>query len=187
MPQRVEVALDRVSGAQVEHRDNDIREHVAGRRDSTAGASPVGANGYSQLMRQDAGEIEEHLRAASDAILLLLTEIGQLEQHKRHIPPGEDRFDEVARSVRAVAQSLAEFTKYQERWGEVATADRDDLATIEQSANAQSLAAILERWRAVERQLDSLQPGTPEAIRLFAEFERIRAEYMAAFRAMSEA
>lgn len=138
-------------------------------------------------MRQDAGEIEEHLRAASDAILLLLTEIGQLEQHKRHIPPGEDRFDEVARSVRAAAQSLAEFTKYQETWAGVATADRDDLATIEQSANAQSLAAILERWRAVERQLDSLQPGTPEAIRLFAEFERIRAEYMAAFRTMSEA
>ena len=137
-------------------------------------------------MNQDAGEIEEHLRAASDAILLLLTEIGQLEQHKRQIPPGEDRFDEVARSVRAVAQSLAEFTEEQETWGGVATADRDDLATIEQSANAQSMAEILERWRAVERQLDSLQPGSPEAIRLFAEFERIRGEYMTAFRTISE-
>jgi DNA repair exonuclease SbcCD ATPase subunit len=138
-------------------------------------------------MSQDAGEIEEHLRAASDAILLLLTEIGQLEQHKRRVPPGEDRFDEVARSVRAVAQALAEFTEQQELWAGVATADRDDLATIEQSQNAPSLAAILERWRAVERQLDGLQPGTPEAVRLFADFERIRAEYMAAFHAISEA
>jgi predicted nucleic acid-binding Zn-ribbon protein len=143
-------------------------------------------NGYSQLMRQDAGEIEEHLRGASDAILLLLTELGQLEQYKRHIPPGEDRFDEVARSVRAVAQSLAEFTEHQEAWAGIATADRHDLATIEQSANAKSLAAILERWRAVERQLDNLQPGTPEAISMFAEFERIRAEYMTAFRMISE-
>jgi hypothetical protein len=147
----------------------------------------VDSNGYSHLMRQNAREIEEHLRAASDAILLLLTEIGQLEQHKRHIPPGEDRFDEVARSVRAAARSLAEFTERQEAWAGIATADRDDLATIEQSANAQSLAAILERWRAVERQLDSLQPGTPEAIRLFGDFERIRAEYMTAFGTISEA
>ena len=137
-------------------------------------------------MEQDAGEIEQHLRAASDAILLLLTEIGQLEQQKRNIPPGEDRFDEVARSVRALAQSLATFTEHQESWAGIATADRHDLATIEQSANAESLAAILERWRAVERQLDGLQPGTPEAIRLSAEFERIRAEYMTAFRAISE-
>ena len=30
-------------------------------------------------------------------------------------PPGEDRFDEVARCVRAVAQSLAEFTNYRRR------------------------------------------------------------------------
>jgi hypothetical protein len=138
-------------------------------------------------MRQDAEEIQEHLRAASDAILLLLTEIGQLEQYKRQIPPGEDRFDEVARSVRVVAQSLAEFTEHQETWAGIATADRHDLATIEQSAHAEPLAAILDRWRAVERQLDGLQPGTPEAIRLFAEFERIRAEYMTAFRMISEA
>ena len=138
-------------------------------------------------MMRNAQEIEEHLRGASDAILLLATEISQLEQHKRHIPPGEDRFDELARSVRAIAQSLAEFTKQEETWAGIATADRDDLATIEQSANGESLAVILERWRAVERQLDGVQPGTPEAIRLFAEFERIRAEYMTAFRTISEA
>ena len=67
-------------------------------------------------MTRDAGEIEAHLRAASDAILLLLTEVGQLERHKRGIPPGEARFDEVARSVRVVAQALAEFTEYEETW-----------------------------------------------------------------------
>ena len=37
-------------------------------------------------MSDDATSIEEHLRAASDAILLLLTEVGQLERHKRGIP-----------------------------------------------------------------------------------------------------
>jgi hypothetical protein len=133
--------------------------------------------------RTSGRDIEEHLRGASDAIVLLLTEITQLERHKRGIPPGEARFDEVARTVRVAAQMLAEFTEQQEAWARVATADRTDLETIEESESSDSLTAILERWRAVERQLDEHQPGTPEAIRLFAEFERIRDEYMTAFRA----
>jgi hypothetical protein len=132
--------------------------------------------------RSSARDIEEHLRGASDAIVLLLTEVRQIERHKRAIPPGEDRFDEVARSVRVAAQMLAEFTQQQEDWARIATADRTDLETIEDSESSDSLTAILERWRAVERQLDEHVPGTPEAIRLFAEFERIRDEYMTAFR-----
>jgi len=138
-------------------------------------------------VRRSSRDIEEHLRGASDAILLLLTEISQLERHKRGIPPGEDRFDEVARNVRIAAQALAEFTKQEEDWATVATADRTDVQTISESESSASLAGILEGWRAVERQLDGVEPGTPEAIRLFAEFERIRDEYMATFRARQAA
>ena len=134
-------------------------------------------------MGRDRTDIEEHLRAASDAILLLLAEVSQLEGHKRGIPPGEPRFDEVARSVRIAAQSLAEFTQQEEAWARIATADRTDLDTIGESENAPALASVLERWRAVERQLDQAEPGSAEAVRLFAEFQRLRDEYMAAFRA----
>ena len=133
-------------------------------------------------MSSDATKIEEHLRAASDAILLLLTEVSQLERHKRAIPPGEPRFDEVARSVRVAAQALAEFTKYEESWALIATDGRTDIEPISESENAPATAAILERWRAIERQLDDVEPGSPESARLFAEFERLRDEYMAAFR-----
>jgi hypothetical protein len=133
-------------------------------------------------MSGDPADIEEHLRAASDAILLLLTEAGQLERHKRAIPPGESRFDEVARSVRIAAVALAEFTKQEEHWARVATADRDDIATIDEAQNGPAIADILERWRAIERQLDTVEPGSPEAVRLFTEFERARDDYMAAFR-----
>lgn len=132
--------------------------------------------------RTDSGAIEEHLRAASDAILLLLTEVTQLERHKRAIPPGEDRFDEVAAAVRSAAQSLAKFTEEQEAWAREATADRTELPTIDRSESSPDLAAILERWRAIERQLDMAEAGSAEARRLFAEFERARDEYMAAFR-----
>jgi hypothetical protein len=134
-------------------------------------------------MTADATNIEQHLRAASDAILLLLTEVGQLERHKRAIPPGDARFDEVARSVRIASRMLAEFTEEQETWAQIATDGRPDLQPIEESRNAPAVAAILERWRAIERQLDEVQPGSPESLRLFAEFERARDEYMAAFEA----
>jgi hypothetical protein len=133
-------------------------------------------------MSSDATNIEEHLRAASDAIVLLLTEVGQLERHKRGIPPGEPRFDHVARSVRVAAQALAKFTEYEETWARIATDGRTDIEPIAKSENAPATAAILERWRAIERQLDDLEPGSPESTRLFAEFERLRDEYMAAFR-----
>jgi hypothetical protein len=134
-------------------------------------------------MTTDASDIEEHLRAASDAILLLLTEVGQLERHKRALPPGDARFDEVARSVGIASRMLAEFAQEEESWAQVATDGRPDLQPIDQSQNAPAVAAILERWRAIERQLDGVQPGSPEALHLFAEFERARDEYMAAFRA----
>jgi hypothetical protein len=131
--------------------------------------------------RSSAQDIEEHLRGASDAILLLLTEIGQLERHKRGIPPDDDRFDEISRSVRVAAQALANFTKQEEDWATVATADRTDLETVVESVSSESLTAILEQWRAVERQLNETEPGSPDAIRLFAHFERLRDEYMAVF------
>ena len=134
-------------------------------------------------MSRDASNIEEHLRAASDAIMLLLTEVRQMERHKRSIPPGEARFDDVAEAVRIAAASLAEFTEQQERWARIATDGRTDIAPIAETSNPPALATILERWRAIERQLDSVEPGSPEAIRLFAEFQRARDEYMTAFRA----
>jgi hypothetical protein len=134
-------------------------------------------------MSRDATEIEEHLRAASDAILLLLTEVGQLERHKRGIPPGEARFDEVARSVRIVARALAAFTEAEEEWARIATDGRTDIETITEAKSAPVLAEILERWRAIERELDTVEPGSPDSARLFREFERTRDEYMRAFEA----
>ncbi len=138
-------------------------------------------------MSADATDIEEHLRAASDAILLLLTEVSQLERHKRAIPPGEPRFDEVARSVRIAATALAEFTEHEEHWARIATDGRTDIEPITESENAPALAEILERWRAIERQLDEVEPGSPESVRLFAEFEHARDDYMTAFRARNVA
>ena len=140
-----------------------------------------GGDSRRTRLSSDATSIEEHLRAASDAILLLLTEVGQLERHKRGIPPGDPRFDEVAKSVRVVAQALAAFTDYEETWARIATDGRTDIEPIAESDATPKAAQILERWRAVERQLDEVEPGSPTAKQLFAEFERLRDEYLALF------
>ena len=130
--------------------------------------------------RQD---IQDHLRAASDAILLLIGQVEQLERHKRGVAPGGARFDELAEQVRRAAQNLADFAREEELWARGAVADAGHLETISTSANPPPLSEILARWRDIERRLDAAAPGSPEAAALFADFNRLRDEYLAAFRA----
>jgi hypothetical protein len=127
-------------------------------------------------------EVEEHLRGASDAIMLLLREVQQLEGHKRGVKPADPRFAELARSVRVVAEALAKFAIEQEVWAtKSATAD-DRIEPIAEAEASPSLATILERWREVERALDDVPPGSNEARQLFSEFERLRDQYLLEFR-----
>jgi len=132
-------------------------------------------------MRSSPDDIEEHLRSASDAILLLVAEVEQLERHKRGVAPGDARFDELAAAVKDAAVSLAEFSKAELDWGRDADGLKQAVAPIERSAAPQNLSAILERWRQIERQLNDAEPGSPEARALFDAFERVRDEYMTAF------
>ena len=60
----------------------------------------------------------------------------------------------MARSVRVAAQALAQFTQYEENWARIATDGRRDIEPIADSESAPNAAHILERWRAIERQLD---------------------------------
>jgi hypothetical protein len=127
-------------------------------------------------------EVQQHLREASDAILLLVREVDQLERHKRGVPPNDSAFDELAGAVRVAADRLAEFTREEESWATAALTSRA-ARTIEESRPGADLATILRRWRAIERELDRADAGSPESARLFDEFERARAEYMTVFKA----
>ena len=131
----------------------------------------------------DSHEVETHLRGASDAIMVLLGELTQLEGHKRGVQPADPRFAELAAAVRDAAQSLAELAREQELWGRSATLDDPAIKSIERSPSPQRLSAILARWREIERQLEAADPGSPAATELFAEFHRVRDEYLAAFSA----
>ena len=130
----------------------------------------------------DPADIEMHLRSASDAIMVLLGELAQLEGHKRGVLPSDPRFAQLAAAVRDAAQSLSELAREQEQWGLSVGLDDTRVASIEQSTSPQPLRAILARWREIERQLGTADPGSPAATELFSQFQRVRDEYMAAFR-----
>jgi len=132
-------------------------------------------------MADDTSDIEEHLRLASDAIMLLVTEVGVLERHKRAVPPNHVRFKELSEAVRSASETLSAFAASEASWAGAALHDRQVVATIEEADPVPRLTAILEQWRAVERQLAASPPGSPDAVRLFAEFERLRDEYLEAF------
>jgi len=134
----------------------------------------------------DDRDTQDHLRSASDAILVLLGEVEQLELHKRGVRPGDPRFAELAKEVRNTASALADFAKEELTYADDATATDCRLPTITDSPTPATLREILSRWRAVERQLAEAEPGTPAAESLFEEFQRLREEYMTAFRAHQE-
>lgn len=131
-------------------------------------------------------DIEEHLRAASDAIMLLVSQVGELERHKRGVSPDDARFEELARAVRMAADGLADFARQEESWAlGAARAGPEGLSAIDGVAAPHSLREALDEWRAVERRLQQAEPGTDESKRLFAEFRAARDRYMAAFEARS--
>jgi hypothetical protein len=130
-------------------------------------------------------EIQAHLRSASDAILVLLAEVEQLELHKRGIRPADPRFSELAKAVRDSASALAEFAQEEKDWADDATAADGRLPKITDSPTPQQLGEILARWRLIERQLNEATPGSPEATILFDQFQQVREEYMTAFKAHS--
>jgi len=134
----------------------------------------------------DDRDTQDHLRSASDAILVLLGEVEQLELHKRGVRPGDPRFAELAKEVRNTASALADFAKEELTYADDATATDGRLPTITDSPTPATLREILSRWRAVERQLAEAEPGSPAAESLFEEFQRLREEYMTAFRAHQE-
>ncbi len=130
--------------------------------------------------------IEEHLRSASDAIMMLTSEVANLERHKRGVSPDDPRFEELARAVRMAADGLADFARQEESWALGATQAADGgIGTIEQSKAPPTLAQLLNDWRSVERELERADPGSEESKRLFAEFEAARDRYMAAFQERS--
>ena len=138
-------------------------------------------------MSEPAGPRVTQLRGTSDQLLLAIQTVALLEQQKRGVPFGDDRFPGLAKAVREAAEVVLDFSVAEEeeasRIHQRSTIDDDATATIADTLPASSLAEILEQWRAVERRLVEAPAGSPEAADLLTEFERLRSRYAEALAA----
>ena len=119
-------------------------------------------------MADPGGPRVTQLRGTSDQLLLAIQTVALLEQQKRGLPFGDDRFPGMARAVREAAQAVLDFSVAEEseaaRIHETSAVDADATTTIATTQPAASLADILEEWRAVERRLTEAPAGSSEAI-----------------------
>src|SRR6478609_1319960 len=132
-------------------------------------------------MTESAGPRVTQLRGTSDQLLLAIQTVALLEQQKRGLSFGDDRFPDMARAVREAAQAVLDFSVVEEseaaRIHETAPVDADAASTIATTPPAMSLAGILDEWRAVERRLLEAPAGSPEATELLESFELLRGRY----------
>jgi hypothetical protein len=130
----------------------------------------------------DAQDVEATLRGTSDEFYIALQNLGQLERRKRGTSPAADDFIELSRDVVVAAVEVLRIAEDQQRLAEaVGTSPvQDQLDPIEDVTPSRSLAAILDEWRAVERELSAVAPESPEAAALLERFSELRERYAAA-------
>ena len=133
----------------------------------------------------DADDTRDELRGASDGLLIAIREVDARERQKRAVPPGDPGFPDLARDVRLAAEAVLELARREEQAATEATASRiaETLPSINASEPPRDLAAILEEWRAVERQLAEAPAPSEESSRLMERFEELRAQYAEAMKA----
>ena len=132
-------------------------------------------------MAESAGPRVTQLRGTSDQLLLAIQTVALLEQQKRGLPFGDERFPDMATAVREAAQAVLDFSVAEEaeaaRIHKTASLDADGSDTIATTQPATSLAGILDEWRAVERRLLAAPAGSAEATELLEAFELLRRRY----------
>ncbi len=130
-------------------------------------------------MSDDTSTSEAVLRGASDGLLIAIREVDAKERQKRGVPPGDPGFGPLAREVVDAAETVLKLAREEAERAERTSGTAAGLAlpTINASTPRAGLAAILDRWRTVERRLAAATPGSPEADVLMQEFEALRDRY----------
>ena len=130
----------------------------------------------------EAQDVEATLRGVSDEFYLAVRTLTELERRKRATMPADDGFVELSRDVRIAAAEVLRIAVDQERLAEAVGSSpvQASLDPIEDVAPAESLSAILDAWRAVERELAGVPADSPEAAVLLERFGELRVRYAAA-------
>jgi hypothetical protein len=129
-------------------------------------------------MTHDPQPLERGLREASDSLVATLDELATLEQRKRSLAPGSPEFVELAGRVESLATLVLAHSRAQGSLADAASivANEVEPRPIDEIP-PRSIHAVLADWRAVEREMEQAEPGSPEHDRLSADVTRLRDEY----------
>jgi hypothetical protein len=134
-------------------------------------------------------EIETDLRITSDRLLRTLDQLASLENEKRTLKPGSDRFQLLAGEVERLAAQVFAQTHAQKQLGEKAEAVGEaagvELAPINEATSTRELHTILADWRDAERRMQLADPDSAEHASAIADIGRLRMEYHEAYTASS--
>jgi hypothetical protein len=128
---------------------------------------------------------ESELRATSDSLLSALDRLAAVEADKRALPPDDPKIVELAREVQVLASVVLAAATDEAALAEtahvMAQTDQPDAPSKPIDAVPRSLQAILDDWRAAERDLADAPPGSLEAAEAQARSRAYRSEYQRAF------
>ncbi len=121
------------------------------------------------------------LRTTSDALMRDLEVLGEIEEEKRTLEPGDPRLVELAQRVEDVARRVLSSTVRQRRLTEVAKqqVEAGDPASPDTSIEdtTRPIADILAEWRAAERRSQAAAEGSAEAAEADSLADLYREEY----------
>jgi hypothetical protein len=131
------------------------------------------------VMRDESADarpaLEHDLRRASDSFLARVEQMHALEERKRVLPA--DEIEGLAREIEGLAAEILDWAREQSRLAETASdAPYDDMRPIA-AVPPRALTEILSEWRAAERQMQSVEPGSAGYESARAEADRLRDEY----------
>ena len=121
------------------------------------------------------------LRTTSDALVRDLEVLGELEEEKRTLEPGDPRLVELAKRVEDIAHRVLSATVRQRRLTEVGhrQVEEGHAAAPETSIDdtVRPIADILSEWRAAERRAGAADAESAEAAEANALADHYREEY----------
>lgn len=127
----------------------------------------------------------DNLRVASDNLLRDLEILESLEERKRTLPLDDPLVAELAGRIETIAERILATSAAQRSITEEARVVAEEQTSAARSIEDTPRAAheVLVEWRAAERRLASMEPGSAAAIELGATIAALREEYRRAFEA----
>ena len=133
-------------------------------------------------------DLDQDLRAVSDAMLHTLDQLQLLEHKKRTEAPGSVRFVRLAKEIEKLAAMVFAHTSTQQTLAEQTRAANQagvEIPPIDEIAATRDVSLILTEWRAAERELGATSADSAEHAKAVADVRRLREEYQQAHKSQS--